>query len=89
MVNGRELALASFWTERPLVRLYMSRTGSEIFSLKELIRFAESLPQTLIETMWGESSQLSPRAHHADKETIQAARRAGRDYHATSQGDQP
>jgi ParB family chromosome partitioning protein len=49
-MTGRELALASFWTERPLVLLFIERTGRSAFSLKDLIGFAESLPHQLIET---------------------------------------
>lgn len=74
MVNARQLALESFWTERPLVRLYIERTGAAAFSLKQLIAFAESLPDSILQTMWGDGSQPPPRAHRADKETIQAAR---------------
>ncbi len=73
-MTARELALDSFWTERPLVRLYIERTGADTFSLQQLIAFAESLPDSILQTMWGDTSQVPPRAHRADKETIQAAR---------------
>lgn len=43
-MTARQLALDSFWSERPLVRLYMERTGQTTFSLRQLIAFAERLP---------------------------------------------
>lgn len=46
-MSRRELALVSFWTERPLVRLFVERTGRATFSLRELIAFAEQLPEQI------------------------------------------
>jgi len=43
-MSARELAIRSFWSERPLVRLFMQRTARSSFSLRELIAFAEALP---------------------------------------------
>ncbi len=47
MVSRRELALESFWTERPLVRRFIADTGRTSFSLKELIAYAEQLPDAV------------------------------------------
>lgn len=44
MITRRELALDSFWTDWPLVRLYIATTGAAAFSLRQLIAFAEQLP---------------------------------------------
>lgn len=47
-MTRRDLAVSSFWSERPLVRLYIERTGRHTFSLRELIAFAELLPARTI-----------------------------------------
>lgn len=60
-MTARELALASFWTERPLVRLYIERTGNNSFSLKTLIAFAEQLPAHVIATLGADNAQ-----HHSN-----------------------
>ncbi len=51
MTTAHDLAVSSFWTERPLVRLFIERTGQEQFSLRQLIAFAEQLPQPTIERL--------------------------------------
>lgn len=54
-MTAREIALDAFWTERPLVQLFRETTGRAEFSLKQLIEFAEQLPQPVIESI-GEQS---------------------------------
>lgn len=79
-MTPREIALASFWTERPLVQLFVAATGADTFSLRQLIAFAETLPSSILrslETQRGDASQAPPHAV-APKETIQKARRQGR-----------
>jgi hypothetical protein len=43
-LSAHDLALRAFWTERPLCAAYAAATGAASFSLRQLIRFAESLP---------------------------------------------
>lgn len=74
-MTPRDLACLSLWSDKPLVRLYQERTGQSSFSVKQLIAFAESLPATLIEKMWGESSQLPPRAGSPTRRPSQQAHR--------------
>lgn len=73
-MTPRDLACLSLWSDKPLVRLYQERTGQSSFSVKQLIAFAESLPATLIEKMWGESSQLPPRVPAPTRRPSQQAR---------------
>jgi hypothetical protein len=47
----RDLAIASFWSTRSLVRHFIATTGRATFSLRELIAYAESLPDKIIETL--------------------------------------
>lgn len=54
-MTARELALDSFWTERPLVRLYIERTGRHTFSLRDLIAFAERLPRRTVNRLTGDN----------------------------------
>jgi hypothetical protein len=46
-MTRREMALDAFWTERPLVRRFIVETGRTSFSLRELIAFAEQLPDAI------------------------------------------
>lgn len=73
-MTARDLACRSMWSEKPLVRLYQERTGQSSFSVKQLIAFAETLPATMIEKMWGETSQVPPRAIAPTRRPSQQAR---------------
>lgn len=70
-MTARQLALASFWTERPLVRLYIERTGRHTFSLRDLIAFAERLPRNTLNRLTGDHH--APDQDHAE----QRSRRTG------------
>lgn len=50
-MSARDLALRAFWTEHPLCRMYMFKNDVQQFSVKQLIRFAESLPQHVIDSL--------------------------------------
>lgn len=43
-MTRRDLAIDAFWTERPLVQRFIAQTGRTSFSLRDLIAFAELLP---------------------------------------------
>ncbi len=73
-MTARDLACRSLWSDKPLVRLYVERTGQSSFSVKQLITFAETLPPTLIEKMWGETSQVPPRASAPTRRPSQQTR---------------
>jgi hypothetical protein len=57
-MTAREIALVSFWSERPLVRLYIERTGRHTFSLVQLIAFAEALPKRTLNRLKGDQHAL-------------------------------
>jgi|GEM_PF-6967537 len=62
-MTRRDLAAQSFWSERPLVQLFIATTGLRDFSLKQLIAFAEQLPDPIfldLQKQRGERSQRSP-----------------------------
>lgn len=77
-MTRRELALDSFWRAPmpPLVQHFIATTGRSSFSLKELIMFAEKLPDPLFLALQSGAAvrsdrPVSPRA----KETIPNAQR--------------
>lgn len=54
----RELAVRAFWSDHPLCRLYEIANGfwidgryqpAQAFSLRELIAFTETLPETILQ----------------------------------------
>lgn len=73
----RDLACASMWTERPLVKMFVRQTGRENFTLKELIAFAEALPWRTFQMMRGEPSQGSPHVAAPTRRPSQQARTTG------------
>lgn len=82
MMTRHDLALASFWTERPLVRLYIATTGAAAFSLRQLIAFADQLPDAIFHEMSEaavHSGRLESAAHgdrslsHGERENLTTA----------------
>lgn len=71
MISARDLAYDAFLhpTPQPLERLYVEQTGRLSISLKELIAFAENLPQAMLQKMRGGGSQPPPQPARAHKET--------------------
>jgi hypothetical protein len=43
-MTRHDLAVASFWSERPLIQRFIADTGRSSFSLRELLAYAEALP---------------------------------------------
>jgi hypothetical protein len=50
-MSARDLAHRAFWTDHPLCQLYMQLHDVQQFSVRQLIRFAESLPQHVIDSL--------------------------------------
>lgn len=50
-MTARDLAARAFWSDHPLCRIYMLAHDVRQFSLSQLIRFAETLPQHVIESL--------------------------------------
>ena len=73
-MTARDLACRSMWSDKPLVQMFIAQTGKSSFSVKQLIAFAETLPASLIEKMWGETSQVSPRASAPTRRPSQQTR---------------
>jgi hypothetical protein len=79
-MTRRQFALDAFWTERPLVQRFIAETGRSSFSLRELIAFAEQLPDAIflaLQMMRGAPSQGAPHAAAPTRRPIQEARRRG------------
>ncbi len=65
-MTARDLAHRAFWTEHPLTQLYAIANGrwtehgfepARSWSIKQLIAFAEQLPQPVIENIGGHSER--------------------------------
>jgi hypothetical protein len=50
-MSARDLACSVFWSEHPLCELYMIVHDAKSFSLRQLIEYAESLPQAIIDDL--------------------------------------
>ena len=50
-MTARDLACKAFWSDHPLCRIYMLAHDVQSFSLRQLIRFAETLPPQIIESL--------------------------------------
>ena len=50
-MSARDLACKAFWSEHPLCKLYMLLHDVRQFSLRQLIAFAETLPEHVIESL--------------------------------------
>jgi hypothetical protein len=90
-MTRRQFALDAFWTERPLVQRFIAETGRTSFSMRDLIAFAEALPDAIflaLQTKRGEPSQGSPHAAAPTRRPSLKARRHGR-LTLVRQGDQP
>lgn len=76
-MTRRDLAVKSFWSERPLIQHFIATTGERSFSLKQLIAFAELLPDPVFLNLtkeWGERSQRPPRASAPTRRPSQQTR---------------
>jgi hypothetical protein len=79
-MTRRDLALDQFWTQRPLVQRFIAETGRSSFSLRDLIAFAELLPDAIflaLQTKRGEPSKSPPRVTAPTRRPIQEAPRHG------------
>lgn len=72
-----DLAAESFWTERPLIQHYIAATGERSFSLRQLIAFAEKLPEPIflaLQKMRDAPSQGASHVRAPTRRPIQRAR---------------
>ena len=87
-MTRRDLAVHSFWSERPLVMLYMERTGLVSFTLRELIAFAEQLPDDTFEDLAGRALAAPAPSLCAPRRPIHKAHRPRTNLAPITQGDQ-